>query len=141
MNYELKEKITVTRELLNELEEKSWLEIDQIQTYITNLAEDPANDDLRQLLKNLLTSYYIFTGNIEALSSNFSIKNQKQLPLKTINGTEVQQVTSESSPTSIVTIESTDDTLINNNTNEPFEYFIDFDEPIGEPLSDKDLYG
>jgi hypothetical protein len=23
---------------------------------------------------------------------------------------------------------------------EPFEYFVDFDEPCGEPLTDKDLY-
>ena len=25
-------------------------------------------------------------------------------------------------------------------TSEPFEYFVDFDEPIGEPLTDDDLY-
>ena len=24
---------------------------------------------------------------------------------------------------------------------EPFEYFVDFDEPIGDPISDEDLYG
>ena len=28
----------------------------------------------------------------------------------------------------------------NENTSEPFEYFVDFDEPIGEPLTDDDLY-
>ena len=60
MNYELKDKINATKEFITELESKSWQEIDYLQTQINNLADGTANDKLRQLCKNLLTSYYIF---------------------------------------------------------------------------------
>ena len=69
MNYELKDKINVTKALLSELAIKSWQEIEQLQTQIANLADGPINDKLRQLFKNLLTSYYVFTGGIELLES------------------------------------------------------------------------
>ena len=32
-------------------------------------------------------------------------------------------------------------TALDNEINDPFEYFIDFEDPIGEPLKDEDLYG
>lgn len=69
MNYELKDKLNATDELLSDLESKSWQEIEHIQYQINNLANSAANEKLRQLFKNLLTSYYIFVGGIENLSS------------------------------------------------------------------------
>ena len=30
--------------------------------------------------------------------------------------------------------------LCNEIDTEPFEYFVDFDDPVGEPLTDDDLY-
>ena len=84
MNYELKDKITITQELLSELEMKGWQEIEHLQDQINNLAEGPANDKLRQLFKNLLTSYYVFTGGIETLASEpiSSVSAQQEAKLE-----------------------------------------------------------
>ena len=125
MNYELKDKINVTTELLNELELKSWQEIEHLQAQLANLDNGPVNDKLRQLFKNLLTSYYVFTGGIETLLSesisNVALPTEEPVVLQTID------------PKSIVNEPDTEVT-------DPFEYFVDFDDPSGEPLTDKDLY-
>lgn len=140
MNYELKDKITTTKELLNELEMKSWQEIEHLQTQMANLAEDSANNKLRQLFKNLLTSYYVFAGGIETLLSEPDSYNTVQ----------VQSVPKVKTDINVedIPVESTDEFISNDihvvddtEAIEPFEYFVDFDEPSGEPISDKDLYG
>lgn len=144
MNYELKDKITLTKELLSELETKGWQEIEHLQAQISNLAESSANNRLRQLLKNLLTSYYVFTGGIETLSGE-PIDNTIQLepqveepavdivPASVTNELDLSS-SIDSLPTGIGNEES------DYGVSEPFEYFVDFDEPIGDPLTDEDLY-
>lgn len=138
MNYELKDKINATPEFLGELEAKSWLEIEHLQAQIANLAEGPANEKLRKLFKNLLTSYYVFTGELENLSSgdtavlpeNDALDVEYSEPEISINQ-HIKDTEEFTEPeTAMHEIEVT----------EPFEYFIDFDDPIGEPLTDEDLY-
>ena len=140
MNYELKDKLNITDELLSDLESKSWQEIEHIQYQIDNLSDSAANEKLRQLFKNLLTSYYIFVGGIENLSGEPTI-------------TEFENKGSEINSNDIVIdepkIEYVDKFIpeepIKTNDyeviSEPFEYFVDFDEPAGDPISDEDLYG
>lgn len=146
MNYDLKDKIVVTKEFLNDLEVKSWQEIEFIQAQIANLAENPINSKLQQLLKNLLTSYYIFTGGIEALNSepastlNEPVEKQVDEPILEVN--------SGMALDKLETADSIEDVTVKNSNiaddyeiSDPFEYFVDFDEPFGEPISDEDLYG
>lgn len=142
MNYELKDKINVTNELLNELETKSWQEIEHLQSQINNLADGQTNSKLSRLYKNLLTSYYVFVGGIEILAGEH------------INNSIVDATTSETEIVKIEPNQKSDEVEIsasNNNVTdiyatdtdevtETFEYFVDFDEPIGEPITDKDLY-
>lgn len=137
MNYELKDKLNATTELLNELENKGWQEVEYLQAQISNLAEGPINNKLRQLLKNLLTSYYVFTGGIETLASepinNSPIEEEPKVEVEPeiiITEPEIEVQEDDYS------IKANDDYEVS----EPFEYFVDFDEPIGEPLTDKDLY-
>ena len=140
MNYELKDKINTTNELLSELEVKSWQEIEHLQAQIANLSEGSTNDRLRQLFKNLLTSYYIFAGGIETLQSE-----PDTTITKPIQKVEPDIVLDE--PTEPAVHEPTYDFISDEmptstyEVTEPFEYFVDFDEPTGEPLSDEDLYG
>ena len=144
MSYELKDKITVDTELLNDLEIKCWQEIEHLQAQIDNLAEGPTNDRLRQLFKNLLTSYYVFTGGIETLSSepiNTSIEPIDQIDAE---AKEPAKTESEIETDVAETSDVVDNFSIEDNqkyeVSDPFEYFVDFDEPVGEPLTDKDLY-
>lgn len=145
MTYELKDKINITPELLADLAIKGWQEIEHLQTQIANLAEGSANDKLRQLLTNLLTSYYVFTGGIEALEG---APGQNEKP--PTEATQEPAIEVEAAPEIIdIPDDMSDDTLIDADTtseddfsiSEPFEYFVDFDEPTGEALTDKDLYG
>jgi hypothetical protein len=143
MTYELKDKINTTPELLSDFEMKGWQEIEHLQAQIANLAEGAANDKLRQLLNNLLTSYYVFTGGIEALES-VPMQNQPEINQEPIADEEVApdiiddipiEISDEVITDSIITAE--DDFSVS----EPFEYFVDFDDPTGEALTDEDLYG
>lgn len=142
MNYDLKDKITVTKEFLTELELKGWQEIEHLQAQIANLAEGPANDKLRQLFKNLLTSYYVFTGGIELLNSE-PIENTQIIKAEVPSEELIQSKIP--TPEVLQVNDSVDEVIIDEqNTdyevNDPFEYFVDFDDPIGEPITDKDLY-
>jgi hypothetical protein len=143
MNYELKDKLTITKELLETLESKGWQEIEYLQAQIANLADSSVNDKLRQLLKSLLTSYYVFTGGIETLTSE---------PINTIVEPiekPIQEPVPEFSVENASDIENSFDnqdigtSLVNKPTvdvEDNFEYFVDFDDPVGEPLTDDDLY-
>ena len=137
MNYELKNKITITKELLNDLETKSWQEIEYLQTQIANLAEDPVNYKLKTLFKNLLTSYYVFAGGVETLASapdaEITIFNE---PASKAQEDQVPAI----EPIDDIIPEDTN-TIDDSAVSEPFEYFVDFDEPVGAPISDEDLYG
>jgi hypothetical protein len=138
MNYELKDKINVTDDLLHELETKCWQEIEQLQVQIANLSEGATNDKLRQLLKNLLTSYYVFTGGVESLIGepidNTVLQQDVQIeePVETV---EHEAISAEPE------ISISDEYVQNDNeVSDPFEYFVDFDDPVGDPISDDDLY-
>ena len=142
MNYELKDKINATNELLQELEMKGWQEIEHLQAQIANLAEGSVNDKLRQLLKNLLTSYYVFIGGIEAI-------NGEPIDEVSINiTTPIEEPRIQVIDTIPIddpeALDSTNDFMSETDNSyevsDPFEYFVDFDEPTGEPLTDEDLY-
>lgn len=155
MEYTLKDKLTITKEFLKELEIKSWQEIEHLQDQIANIEATEEAAQLIQLLKNLLTSYYVFTGGLENLSAmetfNFnkaSVSNNAKEPTveKTKELTDddcsADLVLPNSQITAHTTDISTDEPVKKMVTDdiEPFEYFVDFDEPVGDPWTDDDLY-
>jgi hypothetical protein len=143
MEYQLKDKIPVTKNFFNELIEKSWQDIEHLQSQIASIEPSTENKVLLQLFKNLLTSYYVFAGGLENLASGENLELVNIESDDQINPTEISfaemEPESYNAPTepyeATFAVESTDDNF------EPFEYFVDFDEPFGEPLSDEDLYG
>lgn len=142
MEYTLKDKIQVTKEFLSDLEMKSWQEIENLQNQIANIETTPETAEVIKLLKNLLTSYYVFTGGLESLSD---VKTTYKIPETTVK-TEVKKEVIPVEPTIEIeaTEEETFEPVFANETEqqdfEPFEYFVDFDEPEGDPISDEDLY-
>ena len=144
MNYTTKEKITATEDFLSELESKCWQEIEQLQAQIANLADGQTNDRLRQLLKNLLTSYYVFTGGIENLAvkpiNDTVVSETDTAPEEVILNSEPELSINE--PEAVVSEDSFSSLEASDNYEiaDPFEYFVDFDEPIGDPVTDEDLY-
>lgn len=129
-NYNLKEKINVTEEFVSELIKKSWQEAEQIQQQVSNLdTETVYGKEVHRLLKNLCTSYYVLIGCLENL------------------GEPRQDLADEVETVTAPVIQKKDEpvhdefTLNANSDFEPFEYFVDFDEPAGDPITDKDLYG
>ena len=127
----IKSKVQVTDEFVDDLITRGWQEIENLQGQIAIIdANSDSGLKVKQLLNSLLTSYYVFVGNLE--------------------GTDMQYHTEVSSNEDI----AIDNNLLHgdaefdldyaeNGTNniEPFEYFVDFDEPSGLPISDEDLYG
>lgn len=151
--YCLKDKILITKDFLHELESKSWQEIEVLQNQIANIADNEENATVLQLLKSLLTSYYVFIGGLENLTNNdllsqsavykdLSITDNSQ-PLEPVAVADVPKElldgTFEVSPSTQVI--KTPQNVEEETIFEPFEYFVDFDEPSGEPISDEDLYG
>lgn len=141
MNIELKDKIPVTIDLLNELASKGWQEIEYLQTQLANLDDNQA---LKQLLQNLITSYYVFVGGLENLQAGTTIPTdvsidiiEQPVPAKV----EYQEKAKEAEIPDLTNYCQNEVTATTILDSEPFEYFVDFDEPIGEPLSDEDLYG
>lgn len=132
---ELKTKISVNEEFIEDLTAKSWQEIENLQNQI-NLIDTNSSDAMKvqQLLKNLLTSYYVFAGSLENI--NISCNNT-DIPHEP-SFLEINPEINEN--------DLDDDTFIktphtkDEGTFEPFEYFVDFDEPVGQPLTDDDLY-
>ena len=142
MNYELKDKIEATNEFLQELSAKGWQEVEYLQAQIANLSDNAVNTKLQQLLKNLLTSYYVFIGGVEALEGEpiATVSTEEPQPLDNT----VELLPEDDDVVDTVEVESEDALIAEpvhiDETSEPFEYFVDFEEPIGEPLTDKDLY-
>jgi hypothetical protein len=146
--YELKDKIKITKDFLNDLEVKSWQDIEHLQYQIENIETTKENIALVQLLKNLLTSYYVFIGGLENLTSDASLAAEDcAVPNAPVETTEVEVAVEPKGSTDIELNykasydEVPDNTKIHSTDFEPFEYFVDFDEPSGEPISDEDLYG
>ena len=149
MDYTLKNKLQITKEFLNDLETKSWQEIEHLQAQIANIDTTQENNQLIQLFKNLLTSYYIFVGGLENLGDIKPTtitdkvcldKEQISAPVeKVVGDDDYRDEPCEDDIFEPVFAEKQDSAT--EADIEPFEYFVDFDEPTGEPLSDEDLYG
>lgn len=142
MEYTLKDKIQVTKEFLSDLEMKSWQEIENLQNQIANIETTPETAEVIKLLKNLLTSYYVFTGGLENLSDT---KATYKVPESTAEINVDKEVLPAEPKVEIEdTEEETFEPIFADETEqqdfEPFEYFVDFDEPEGDPISDEDLY-
>ena len=137
--YNLKDKIQITSEFLGDLETKSWQEIEHLQAQIANIEVNQESTPLINLLKNLLTSYYVFAGGLENLSGE---------PIS-IDSTYAEKPEEKVLPLADIKLEAPIEEPIRDSSNdiraadtfEPFEFFVDFDEPSGEPLSDEELYG
>ena len=145
MQYSLKEKINITEEFLEELISKSWQEADALQQQIANIDTScKLGADVVKLLKNTCTSYYTLIGCLEAL-----VDEPEAVELHTDTADKEDAV--ETKPELLDEFEPEDSGLglpaepqsVSAEVKqdfEPFEYFVDFDEPSGEPITDKDLY-
>ena len=142
MQYNLKEKINITNEFLEDLINKSWQETEALQQQIANIdTNSKLGADVVKLLKNTCTSYYTLIGCLEALVDETEVMKKPD-----DNAYEENVVESEFGPTNeLEVVESNvvapaESAAEISQEFEPFEYFVDFDEPSGEPLTDKDLY-
>jgi hypothetical protein len=145
LEYSLKDKIEVTEEFINDIISKNWQEAESIQQQITNIdTSTELGAEVVKLLKNMSTSYYVLIGCLETLVENpntkFELSEQSVDTPPTIEkepelevATEYPNVTDELEVSHVTNLEANIDF-------EPFEYFVDFDEPSGEPITDKDLY-
>lgn len=146
MNIELKDKITITDEYLQELISKSWHESENLQRQIKALNVISSKDaKVVELLKQLLTNYQIFIGCLEGLSEETfeEVKTKAVLPEFESEPVASAEVVIDESLTNEITFletNSTDTLMESVEVQEPFEYFVDFDDPVGEPITDKDLY-
>ena len=138
MEYSLKDKIKVTDEFLNELIAKNWQEAEALQQQIVNIdTGSQLGLEVAKVLKNTCTAYYVLIGCLENLAEG-------DLPQhKAVATDEHDEVLTEPEAETAKNsfVESEPSATQEPNTDfEPFEYFVDFDEPSGEPLTDKDLY-
>jgi hypothetical protein len=146
MKYNLKNKIQVTKDFLSDLEIKSWQEIEYLQSQIANIEVTPKTTELVKLLKNLLTSYYVFAGGLENLTdvatyeASETVREEDSVEVSTEIETElpIENSTKDDNFNNEVSMKSKE--ISDEEISEPFEYFVDFDEPVGKPLTDDDLY-
>ena len=142
MEYNLKDKIEVTEEFLNDLIAKNWQEVEALQQQIANIdTSSKLGADVAKLLKNTCTNYYVLIGCIETLVEN--PETELEVHEQEIES-EVTDDMATTEPTVDDIIEPEVTQIDSTETNvdfEPFEYFVDFDEPSGVPISDQDLYG
>ena len=137
MGIVLKDKIKIDKNFINDLIAKSWEDSESIQNQINSIEIDSAiAAELVKLLKELLTSYYVFTGCLENLENEpvEAIEPEVIVPEKLV------AIPEEPVKAKVPDIDIFSDLATDEAVSEPFEYFTDFDEPIGEPLTDEDLY-
>lgn len=138
MNIALKDKIKIDNNFINDLISKSWQDSESIQNQINSIdATSPKATKVVKLLKDLLTSYYVFTGCLENLE--FDPNPEDSSEPKSMQQEEPVD-SSEISVVEPVLVTDVLDAIETETVSEPFEYFVDFDEPTGEPLTDDDLY-
>ncbi len=145
MNIVLKDKIKVDKNFINDLIAKSWEDSESIQNQIDSIEIDSeVAAKAVKLLKDLLTSYYVFTGCLENLE-NEPIEVAE--PIKPAKVTKPEVIVPEKltiipeEPVKVMPdIDIFSELITDEADSEPFEYFVDFDEPVGEPLTDDDLY-
>jgi hypothetical protein len=131
MEYTLKDKLDATKDFIEELTEKGWQEIEYLQSQLTNLADTEENKKVGKLLNSLLTSYYVFVGGLENLdnSESYTVSAEPNIEPCLAPESYEKVVTN----TSLAPEDKQDYA-------EPFEYFVDFEEPTGDPITDDDLY-
>ena len=139
-NFDLKQKLAVDKTVINDLIAKSWQESDNIQTQIESIEQgtDLASKTVLDALNGLLTSYYVFAGRLESLLTDLDKKDLIDTDFKKINDiTEPAEldISLKETETEIEKCSNTADKVF-----EPFEYFVDFDDPVGKPLTDADIY-
>jgi hypothetical protein len=147
-------KIKIDKTFISDLITKSWEDSENIQNQIACIEVDSeVAAKTVKLLKDLLTSYYVFTGCLENIE-NEPVKVIKQVEPEVIVPEKLTVIPEKPSkvrtPGRAVPADDIDlmspVTDFNSTSNgadtveEPFEYFVDFDEPTGEPLTDDDLY-
>jgi hypothetical protein len=153
MSIILKDKIKADKSFINDLIAKSWEDSESIQNQINSIDIDSAMaEKVVQLLKELLTSYYVFTGclenlenePIEVIKPEAVVSEPIVVPEATVKAEIPEYVVSTDSidmDVPVTRFNSTyNDEIYTDTTSEPFEYFVDFDDPVGEPLTDDDLY-
>lgn len=137
MSIVLKDKIKIDENFIDDLIAKSWQDSESIQNQIDSIEVDSAvAAKIVKLLKDLLTSYYVFTGCLENIE-NESIDIIKAEPVPVVEAPKIipEKPVKVAAPEVDILPELDYETEA-----EPFEYFVDFDEPTGEPLTDDDLY-
>ena len=144
MQYSLKDKIEINTEFLTELLSKSWQEADAIQQQITNINTTTAlGAEVARLLKNTCTSYYVLIGCLEALLEDpetAEAGNIKQEEAGVQVAIANKPCNHEQEHTRVEPNKIYDASAETASEQEPFEYFVDFDEPSGPPITDDDLY-
>ena len=138
MEYTLKDKIVVTKDFIEELTEKTWHDIEHIQSQLANLSDTEDSKQVKKLLSNLLTSYYIFVGSLENIDSVSTIPAPHAEAPEEVSDTVDEPVLEPELMYEPIEIEDTAEMEVE--VSDPFEYFVDFDDPVGEPLTDDDLY-
>ena len=139
-NFDLKQKLAVDKTVINDLIAKSWQESDNIQTQIESIEQgsDLASKTVLDALNGLLTSYYVFAGRLESLLTDLDKKDFIDTDFKKINDitepAELDISLKETEPEIEKCPNKADKAF------EPFEYFVDFDDPVGKPLTDADIY-
>ncbi len=139
-NFDLKQKLAVDKTVINDLIAKSWQESDNIQTQIESIEQgsDLASKTVLDALNGLLTSYYVFAGRLESLLTDLDKKDLIDTDFKKINDitepAELDISLKETEPEIEKCPNKADKAF------EPFEYFVDFDDPVGKPLTDADIY-
>lgn len=139
MDYTLKDKITVDADFLSDLITKSWQESEAIQQQIASLdTSTRLGVEVARLLKNTCTNYYVLIGCLETLAENPESATLEQGPPEVgpVPAPNEVEIPIYEEPVA-EPIRVPDEALAEF---EPFEYFVDFDEPVGERLTDEDLY-
>ena len=135
------DKIIIDKTFLEDTINKSWHDIENLQSQIDSLStEDIKTAELKKLLNNLLTSYYVFAGCAENMLTNFDNVSNVYTQDIIEDNEVVDEEVSEIEPSESLYEEENIESLPENDDFEPFEYFVDFDDPVGEKITDADLY-
>lgn len=109
-------------------------------------------DEAISILSDLMDSYLIAIGRLEALAAGnvgLSVPEVEEEELEPVKADiaieDADEFEDEVVPTDTATTDFDDEELIDTKSDvetstEPFEYFVDFDEPKGPRLTDEDLY-
>lgn len=149
----------VNKDIISKVIKDSWAEIDRLSKFIEVLRQDDFdNSAVEDALQSIIDAYLICAGQLEPLAStevsdlgtidfefdpaNNEFQDKPELDVQAIQPDD-QSINQVAQP--IEEPVSVEDGLNNPNILprdhfEKFEYFVDFDEPIGDALTDEDLY-